>query len=75
MLPAPVPVSMPLTLPMVATPVFVLLQSPPAVPVVPNVIEVPAHKVLPPVIVPVVGSGLIVKVAVVIAEPQALVTV
>jgi hypothetical protein len=60
---------------MVATPVFVLLQSPPAVPVVPNVIEVPAHKVLPPVIVPVVGNGLMFSVTVVIAVPHALLTV
>jgi hypothetical protein len=62
-------------LPMVATAVFVLLHVPPVVPVVPNVIEVPAHKVLPPVIVPVVGNGLMFSVAVVIAVPHALLTV
>ena len=68
------PVMVPVLLPIVATAVFVLLHTPPVVPVVPKVVEVPAHKVPAPVIVPVVGSGLTVMTFVVVAVPHALVT-
>ena len=61
-------------LPIVATPVLLLLHTPPALALLRVVVE-DAQTVVVPVIVPAFGNGLTVTTAVVLATPQLLVTV
>ena len=68
---------MPVTVPValtVATPAVLLLHTPPAAASA-NVVAVPVHTVVVPVIVPAVGVADTVTVVVAVAVPQLLVTV
>jgi hypothetical protein len=75
--PAATPVTIPVPLPTLATPVLPLVQVPPLEKVAPDAVRVTVavgHTVDVPLMVPAVGNGLIVTAAVAVAVPQLLVT-
>jgi hypothetical protein len=73
--PAVMPLTTPVAEPTVPIAAFVLLHTPPLVPLVVNVVVAPTHTVAVPLIMPGVASGFTVAILVAATVPQALVTV